>query len=139
MASRNIWDLPSGGILGGLGANDNPVSGTNSPNETLFAQAVREAWARQLQGGTLLPQYTGPGEAPTSASMPVAPMPHDTFVQELETRPPGSGPNEICRLMPGSEAFGMCLYLCPSGDVRSLTRGPLGCQRFIFRHHGLGL
>ena len=52
----------------------------------------------------------------------------------------GSGRGtDKCTLMPGSQQFGMCLYLCPDGTVRRLDRGPLGCQSFIFRNGGLGL
>jgi hypothetical protein len=66
MAGHNIWDPPTGGILGRFTFGDNDDSGLSGPalpNETPFAQAVREAWARRSQDTTEEPEYnaaTGP-------------------------------------------------------------------------------
>jgi|GEM_PF-4336522 len=68
---------------------------------------------------------------------PMPPFPGD--VQRSDVPGGSSGPNEWCHLMPGSQALGFCLYICPSGDVRRLPSvGPLGCPRSMMRHHGFG-
>ena len=50
MAGRNPWMLPGNGILSGLtlaGANPN-VEDEDTPHESAWAQAVREAWEKRL-------------------------------------------------------------------------------------------
>lgn len=49
----------------------------------------------------------------------------------------GNDNNERCFLMLGSREAGLCIYLCPGGDVVRLdSPGALGCQPWIFRHQG---
>jgi hypothetical protein len=81
----------------------------------------------------------------------------DADLAGLQTRPPAppradlvqpsdmggggrGGGFQRCRLMPSVEQFGFCLYLCPNGDVRRLTRGSgaVGCQSWIPSVGGLG-
>jgi hypothetical protein len=74
------------------------------------------------------------------ASLPVAPLQQDPSVQKSDFSGPGNNANEMCSLMPGSDAFRFCLYFCPSGDVRrSHGFGSLGRPRRLMKHNLLGV
>jgi hypothetical protein len=54
MARRNSWVMPGNGILSGVtldGAGGPNEYGSNVENESPWAQAVREAWEKQLRTG----------------------------------------------------------------------------------------
>ena len=58
-----------------------------------------------------------------------------TYVPE-----PGGGGSEWdkCTLMPGTQQFRFCLYLCPDGAIRR-DYEVLGCRPWIYRKQGFGL
>jgi hypothetical protein len=50
----------------------------------------------------------------------------------------GGDPLDKCTLMPGTQQFGFCLYLCPDGTVRRDFE-VFGCRPWIYRKQGYGL